>query len=122
MFAVVIALLGITNTLALSIVERTREIGLLRAVGMTRTQVRRMIRWEALLDAVLGAAVGLSVGVGFAWVAVRALGAGRGGAMTVPVGRLGLYLAVVAVAGMLAGLVPARRAARLDVLDSIASA
>lgn len=125
LFAVLIALLGIS--LALSIVERTREIGLLRAVGMTRTQIRSMTRWEAQLVAMLGAVIGLSlslglgIGIGFGWVAVHALSEGRAEVMTVPVGRLASYLMVVAVAGVLAGLVPARRVAQLDVLESIAT-
>jgi putative ABC transport system permease protein len=80
---------------------------------MTRSQVRSMIRWEALLDAVLG--------VSFGWVAVRALSDGRAVAMTVPAGRLTAYLLVVAIAGVLAGLFPARRAAQLRVLDAIAT-
>ena len=121
LFAVMIALLGITNTLALSIVERTREIGLLRAVGMTRTQVRSMIRWEALLIAVLGAGIGLGLGVGFGWIVVRTLSAEHTISLTVPGTQLVTYLLVVGVAGMLAGLLPARRAARLDVLQSIAT-
>jgi putative ABC transport system permease protein len=119
LFAVLIALLGITNTLALSIVERTREIGLLRAVGMTRAQVRAMIRWEALLVAVIGAVLGLLLGTGFAWMTTRALAATAEVLFTVPGGELGAYLVVVGVAGVLAGLLPARRAARLDVLTSI---
>lgn len=121
LFAVLIALLGITNTLALSIIERTREVGLLRAVGMTRTQVRAMIRWEALLIAALGAVLGISLGVGFAAMAVRALAATATIGFMIPAGQLAAYLAVAGVAGVLAGLLPARRAARLDVLDSIAA-
>ena len=74
--AIVIALLGIANTLALSIMERKREIGLLRAVGMTRRQVRRMIRWEAVLIAVFGAVIGMIVGVGLGVAVVAAIGSG----------------------------------------------
>lgn len=120
LLAVGIALLGITNTLALSVVERTRELGLLRAVGMTRRQVRRLVRAEALLVAVLGAVVGTAVGLGLAAVAVRALSGQAAMALTVPAGQLAASLAVAGAAGLLAGLLPARRAARLDVLAAIA--
>jgi putative ABC transport system permease protein len=122
LFAVLIALLGITNTLALSIIERTREVGLLRAVGMTRGQVRAMIRWEALLIAGLGAVLGLGLGVGFAGMAIRALAATAAITFRFPAGQLAVYLAVAGLAGILAGLLPARRAARLEVLRSIAAA
>jgi putative ABC transport system permease protein len=122
LFAVLIALLGITNTLALSIVERTREIGLLRAVGMTRAQVRAMIRWEALLVAIIGAVLGLTLGIAFGWVAVRAFAARATTTMelSIPGLQLAAYLAVAAVAGLVAGILPARRAANLDVLEAIA--
>ena len=119
--AVTIALLGITNTLALSIFERTREIGLLRAVGTTRTQVAAMVRWEALLVAVLGGVVGIALGVVFGWAAVSALGSRASMDVTIPGGQLLVFLAVAAVAGLLAGVLPARRAARLDVLTAIAT-
>ncbi|GAA2340800.1 FtsX-like permease family protein [Dactylosporangium salmoneum] len=119
LFTVVIALLGITNTLALSIVERTREIGLLRAVGTTRAQVRWMIRAEAVLVAALAVVVGVGLGVAFGAGAVRALGRATPLAVEIPAGRLALVVAVATLAGLLAGLLPARRAARLDVLDAI---
>jgi putative ABC transport system permease protein len=118
--AVVIALLGIVNTLALSIVERTREIGLLRAVGATRRQVRRMITWESLVIAlygsVLGAALGLLVGQAF----VRAMRDEGIAEVAVPWGTLGVVLLLALLMGLVAAIVPARRAARLDVLSSIA--
>lgn len=118
---VAIALLGITNTLALSVAERTREIGLLRAVGATRTQVARMIRSEAVLVAALAAALGVALGTGLGAATVVALGRTAPLAVTVPVGRLGVVVLVATVAGLLAGLAPARRAARMDVLDAIAT-
>ncbi|NES30178.1 FtsX-like permease family protein [Micromonospora terminaliae] len=119
MLAVLIALLGITNTLALSITERTAEIGLLRAVGMTRRQLRWMIRGEAVLVAALASVLGILLGVGFAAATVRALGRDAPTVLAVPAGRLLLVLAVALAAGLLAGLLPARRAARLDVLAAI---
>lgn len=120
--AVTIALLGITNTLALSVFERTREVGLLRAVGATRNQIAAMVRWEALLVAVLGGVVGVALGVVFGWAAVGALGDSRASmAVTIPGGQLLAYLAVAGVAGLLAGVLPARRASRLDVLAAIST-
>ena len=120
--AVIIALLGIVNTLALSIVERTREIGLLRAVGATRRQVRRMITWESLVIAlygsVLGAALGLLVGQSF----VRAMRDEGITEVAVPWGTVTVVLLLACAMGLLAAVVPARRAARLDVLASIAEA
>ncbi|MET7806036.1 ABC transporter permease [Micromonospora chersina] len=119
MLAVLIALLGITNTLALSITERTGEIGLLRAVGMTRRQLRWMIRGEAVLVAALASVLGIALGGGFAAATVRALGRDAPTVLAVPAGRLLLVLAVALAAGLLAGLLPARRAARLDVLTAV---
>ena len=116
--AIVIALLGIANTLALSIMERKREIGLLRAVGMTRRQVRRMIRWEAVLIAVFGAVIGLLVGVGLGVAVVMAIGAGI--QVTVPWANLAIYLVLAALGGIAASVIPGWRGARLDVLDAIA--
>jgi len=120
-FTVLIAVLGITNTLALSIVERTREIGLLRAVGMTRAQLRRMVRAEALLVAGLAVAVGLVVGVTLGAAATVAMGSAIEATVVVPFGRLAVVTVLAVAAGLLAGLLPARRAARLDVLDAVAS-
>ena len=117
--ALLISVLGITNTLALSVHERTREIGLLRAVGMTRRQVRAMIRWEAVTVAVLGALLGTAVGIAFAWALVRALADEGLTRLVVPGGQLAVDVAVAALAGMVAAVLPARRAARLDVLDAV---
>ena len=117
--AVVIALFGIVNTLGLSIFERIRELGLLRAVGATRRQVRSMIRWEAVIIAVLGAVLGLAVGVFFGWTIVRAL---RGVGITefaLPGGQLVIFVVFAALAGILAAVLPGRRAARIDVLRAI---
>ncbi len=116
--AIVIALLGITNTLALSIMERQREIGLLRAVGMTRRQVRRMIRWEAILIAVFGAIIGVVVGVGLGIAVVQAIGEGL--RLTLPLSNLAIYVVAAAVGGVLASILPGRRGSRLDVLEAIA--
>lgn len=118
--AILIALLGIVNTLALSVLERTREIGLLRAVGMSRRQVRRMIRWESVIIALIGGVLGLTVGLVFGWALVRALADEGITSFTVPLGQLGIFLLLAGVAGILAAIGPARRAARLDVLRAIA--
>jgi putative ABC transport system permease protein len=117
-FAVFIALIGIVNTLALSIYERTREIGLLRAVGMTRVQLRRMVRGEAVIVAVFGSLLGLVIGVGFGGAIVHALHS-QGIGLTIPVGQLVVFVVLAALAGLLAGWLPARRAAHLDVLQAI---
>ena len=118
--AVIIALIGIANTLALSVHERTREIGLLRAVGMTRRQTRRMVRWEAALVAVFGAVLGVTIGVVFGWGVVAALPEdGFGGSLAVPVGDIATVVVIATVATLLAAWFPARRAGALDVLDAI---
>jgi putative ABC transport system permease protein len=118
---VVIALLGITNTLALSVAERTREIGLLRAVGTTRRQVGAMIQAEAVLVAALAGVLGLGLGVGLGAVTVSALGRTAPLAIALPAGPLAAVAVVALGAGLVAGLAPARRAARMEVLDAIAT-
>ncbi|MEU1511152.1 ABC transporter permease [Streptomyces sp. NPDC005811] len=121
--AVLIALLGIANTLTLAIHERTRELGLLRAVGQTRSQLRAMVRWESVLVAAFGTAGGLALGTFLGWVLVRASdGAGDSAfAFALPPARLAVVALVGLAAGALAGLRPARRAARLDVLRAVAT-
>jgi putative ABC transport system permease protein len=117
--AILIALFGIVNTLALSIFERVRELGLLRAVGATRRQLRSMIRWEAVIIAVLGAVLGLAVGVFFGWTVVRA---SRGIGITdftLPTGQLVLFVLLAGLAGILAAILPGRRAAKVDMLRAI---
>ena len=117
--AVIIAFVGIVNTLALSVFERVREIGLLRAVGMSRRQVRSMVRWESVLIAVLGVGLGLVVGVFFGWLLVESLQDEFPLRFVVPVGQLVAAVVVAGLAGVLAGVLPARRAARVDVLRAI---
>jgi putative ABC transport system permease protein len=117
--AIIIAVLGITNTLALSIIERTREIGLLRAIGMVRRQVRRMIRWEAVIIAVFGAILGIGTGILLGWAVVRSLADQGLETFTVPFGQLFVYIVIAAVAGVIAAIYPARRAAKLNILEAI---
>jgi putative ABC transport system permease protein len=119
--ALVIALLGIANTLALSVMERTREIGLLRAVGMRRRQVRAMILAESAMVAIFGAVLGVVVGTAFGVVATWALPASVITTTAIPMSTLSVIIAVAMVCGIVAGLLPARRAARLDVLRAIGS-
>jgi putative ABC transport system permease protein len=119
--SVIVALFGIANTLGMSILERTRELGLLRAVGMTRGQLRSMVRWEAVIIGVIGALLGLVVGTFFGWALVRALRDEGFSEFAVPFARLALYVVLGAVAGVVAALLPARRAARLNVLEAIAT-
>ncbi len=119
-FAVLIALLGITNTLALSIVERTREIGLLRAVGMTRAQLSWMVRAEAVLVAAVAVVVGVVLGLGLAVATLAGLSSDAPLVVRVPVAQLVVIVVAAVLAGLAAGLLPARRAARLDVLTAIA--
>ncbi len=116
--SIIIALFGIVNTLALSVFERTRELGLLRAVGMSRRQIRSMIRGESVIIAVLGAILGLAVGVLFGWALVAAID-DQGIHLVVPGGQLVIYVVLAAIAGVIAAVFPARRAARLDVLAAI---
>jgi putative ABC transport system permease protein len=121
--AVLIALLGIANTLTLAVHERTRELGLLRAVGQTRAQLRAMVRWESVLVAAFGTAGGLALGAFLGWVLVEASDGASDSAFAfaIPPLRLLVVALVGLAAGALAGLRPARRAARLDVLRAIAT-
>ena len=118
--AIVIAVLGIVNTLALSVLERTRELGLLRAVGLLRTQVAQMVTVESVVISVFGAVLGLVVGSALGAAVVRALRD-----LGIPVvrfswGTIGVCLALAVVVGLVAAIVPAIRAARTDVLNAIA--
>ena len=117
--AVVIAVLGIINTLALSVIERTREIGLLRAVGLSRAQLRRMVRLESVVVAVLGAVLGVGMGLVFGIALQRSLADQGVDVLAIPWLQLVVFVALAAVAGVLAAVLPARRAAGLDVLRAI---
>jgi putative ABC transport system permease protein len=119
-FSVIIAVLGIINTLALSVIERTRELGLLRAVGLGRRQLRRMIRVESVLIALYGALLGIVIGLAFGVALVHALKDQGIDTFAVPYSRIVMVLVAAAVAGVLAAALPARRAARLNVLAAIA--
>jgi putative ABC transport system permease protein len=117
--SVLISTFGIVNTLGLSIYERVRELGLLRAVGMSRRQVKRMVRVESVIIAVLGALLGLVVGVLFGWALQRALSDQGIDRLAIPVGQLIVMLVVAALIGVVAAIWPARRAAKLNVLDAV---
>ncbi|MEO3824487.1 ABC transporter permease [Actinomadura sp. B10D3] len=119
--SVIIAAVGVINTLALSVIERTREIGLLRAIGISRRQLRRMVRLESIMIAVFGAALGMGIGVAFGAALQNALADQGLGVLAVPYGTLVVYLVVAAVIGVLAALWPAWRAGRMDVLKAIST-
>jgi putative ABC transport system permease protein len=121
--AILIALLGITNTLTLSVLERTRESALLRALGLTRGQLRGMLLTEALLMALLGVGLGVALGAGFGWAMVHAFIKSSGaGLVSVPYVRIALYVAIGTAASVLAAVLPARRAARTSVVSAMAEA
>ncbi len=119
--AILIALMGVANTLSLSIHERTREIGLLRAVGQTRAQARAMIRGESVIIAVFGTVGGVALGTFLGWAVVASSSTAALGVFAVPPLQLAVFLVAGAAAGVLAGIRPGRRAARLDVLAAIAA-
>ena len=118
--AVIIALLGVTNTMTLSVFERTREIGLLRAVGLSRRQTRRMVRSEASIIAVFGSALGVVIGVFFAWAILQALADQGFSAFAIPFGTLAVWIIATGLLGVVFAIFPAWRASNLDVLEAIA--
>ena len=118
--ALIIAVMGIAITLSLSVFERTRELGLLRAVGMTKIQMRRMVRWEAVIVALFGALIGVGLGVLFGVAASQAIPETVIKSVSIPVGQLLMYFVIAALAGIAAAIFPAYRASRLPVLDAIA--
>ncbi len=117
--SLLIAVLGITNTLALSVYEQTRELGLLRAIGMTRRQVRRMVRWEAVIIALFGGILGVAMGILFGLAATAAIDTSIVSELSIPVKSVIQYLLISAIFGIVAAILPAYRASRLKVLDAI---
>jgi putative ABC transport system permease protein len=116
--SVIVSLVGIINTLVLTVYERTRELGMLRAVGMTRRQVRMMIRYESIVTALMGAALGIVVGVFLAALVTQAL-SGQGIVFAIPWLQLVYFVLAAILVGILAAVIPARRAARLNVLEAL---
>jgi len=114
--SIVISLFGIVNTLVLTVFERTREIGMLRAVGMTRRQVRNMIRHESIITALLGATLGIPIGVVLALMVGKAIDYP---AFTIPWGTLIVFVVAAVIAGLVAAIFPARRAGRLNILEAL---
>lgn len=121
LMAVLISAIGILNTLLLSVYERIRELGLLRAAGMSREQVRTMVRWEAVIISIMGTLAGLVIGVLFAWALVRALAEEGLRTFAIPTVQLVVVVVLAGMIGVVAAIVPARRAANLDVLQAIAT-
>ncbi|MGH2540547.1 MAG: ABC transporter permease [Actinomycetota bacterium] len=119
LLAVVIALFGVMNTLFLSIYERTRELGLLRAVGLTRRQTRSMVRWEAVIISIMGALFGVVIGIAFGWALQQALASEGFSELGIPGGQIVVYVVLAAVLGVFFAIFPARRAAKLNVLRAI---
>jgi putative ABC transport system permease protein len=116
--SIVTSLFGMVNALALSVFERTRELGMLRAVGLTRRQTRRMIRYESVITALIGAALGLPLGIFIAAVITRALD-DLDVTFSLPVVTIAVFAIVAMIAGTLAAVLPARRASRLNVLEAL---
>ena len=116
--SVIVSLFGVINTLVLSVFERTRELGMLRAIGMTRRQVRRMIRHESIVTALIGATLGIAVGMFLAMLTTAALSK-YGVVFAVPYGTLIVFVGIAILAGMLAAILPARRASRLNILHAL---
>jgi putative ABC transport system permease protein len=116
--SVIISLFGIVNTLVLAVFERTREIGLTRAIGMSRRQVRATVRYESVITSIIGALMGIVVGVVFAWVVTTRF-AGQGITFSIPGGQLVVFLVLAVIVGVIAAILPARRAAKIDILEAI---
>jgi putative ABC transport system permease protein len=121
LLAEIIAVLGIVNTLALSVFERTHELGLMRAVGMSRRQTRRMIRGESVVIALVGGLVGTAIGLVWGWAFTAALETQGISEVSIPLGQLAVFVGLSMVAGVVAAVLPAWRASRLDVLNAIAT-
>lgn len=119
--ALIVAAFGIVNTMVLSVLERTREIGLLRAVGMTRRQLRAVVRWEGVIVSMYGAVLGIALGVLFAWAALSAIPDSFVSSITIPWTSLIIIVVGSGALGVLAAFFPARRAAKMDVLEAIAT-
>jgi putative ABC transport system permease protein len=116
--SVIVSLFGLVNTLVLTVFERTRELGMLRAVGMTRRQVRRMIRHESIVTALIGAALGIAAGIFLAALVTQALG-DEGFSFSLPLGSLAAFVLAAILVGVIAAIMPARRAAKLNVLEAL---
>jgi putative ABC transport system permease protein len=114
--SIIVSLFGIVNTLILTVFERTRELGMLRAVGMTRRQVRNMIRHESVVTALIGAALGIPIGIGLGALVGRAI---KYPAFTIPWVTIVVFVVAAVIAGLVAAIFPARRAARLNVLEAL---
>src|SRR5207249_8802439 len=114
--SVVVSFFGIVNTLVLTVYERTRELGMLRAIGMTRRQVRRMVRHESVITALIGATIGIALGIVLAGLLVARIDFI---VLSVPVGQLIAFAVAAIIVGILAAIFPARRAARLNVLEAL---
>jgi hypothetical protein len=119
--SIVISLFGMANTLSLAVLERTRESALLRALGLTRRGLRWMISMEAVLLGLMGAVAGVAFGIGFGWATGRAFLRTDGGPVSYPILQIAGYIALAGVAALLASVIPARRAARLTVIDGLAA-
>jgi putative ABC transport system permease protein len=117
-FSVVVSLFGMVNTMVLSVFERTREIGMLRTIGMTRRQARRMIRHESVITALIGAALGLGLGLFLAGLVTKAMSS-YDLVLSIPIQTLAAFTLVAVLAGIGAAIMPARRASRLNVLDAL---
>jgi putative ABC transport system permease protein len=120
--AVIVAVLGVINTLAMSVFERSQEIGMLRAIGLDRKGVKRMVRLESLVISLFGGVLGIGLGVFFGWAAGELIGAKMSTyALVIPWARMALFLLLAGTVGVLAALWPARRAAKLNMLSAIKS-
>jgi putative ABC transport system permease protein len=117
--AVLLSLVGVAITLILTVLERKRELGMLRAIGASRSQVRRMVRYESVITAMIGAIIGAVIGIAIGFAAVKAL-EDEGLVLSLPIGGIIAVLVLSAIAGVLAGIWPARRASKIEVMEALA--